>query len=118
MGVRCIAYIITFPLACLRDGIHIYKAPVSLHLPQPGICAKPQHPADTMGKEEIFDERDEKFSDPIQQEKVSNIITIDNFQVLGLDPNDASFYMGFSEERRKRVIRKVHILLSSSILGC
>lgn len=62
-----------------------------------------------MGKEEIFDARDEKFPEPIQQEKVSNIITIDNFQVLGLDPDDASFYMGFSEERRKRVIRKAHI---------
>jgi len=60
-----------------------------------------------MGKQETFDEQDEKISEPIQQEKVSNIITIDNFQVLGLDPDDASFYMGFSEERRRRVIRKV-----------
>lgn len=60
-----------------------------------------------MGREGIYDERDEKFSEPIQQEKVSGIITIDNFQVLGLDPDDATFYMGFSEERRRKVIRKV-----------
>lgn len=74
-----------------------------------GVHAPSHNIADTMGKEDIFDERDEKSSEPSQQEKVSNVITIDNFQVLGLDPDDASFYMGFSEERRKIVIRKVHI---------
>ncbi|KAF1961134.1 MFS general substrate transporter [Byssothecium circinans] len=43
--------------------------------------------------------------------KPSRIIQIDNFQVLGLDPDDAEFYINFGEEKRKRVIHKVDIRL-------
>jgi hypothetical protein len=35
-------------------------------------------------------------------------VKIDNFQVLGLDPAEADFYINFSEERRKKVIHKVN----------
>lgn len=34
-------------------------------------------------------------------------IEIDSFKVLGLDADDAEFYAGFSEEQKKRVVRKV-----------
>ncbi|KAL3472834.1 major facilitator superfamily domain-containing protein [Aspergillus californicus] len=39
------------------------------------------------------------------------ITTIDGMQVLGLSGEDADFYRGFSEERKKRIIRKVDIRL-------
>ncbi|KAI9043582.1 putative MFS transporter [Aspergillus affinis] len=54
---------------------------------------------------------DEKVLDPVHQERVPAILTIENFRVLGMDPQDEDFYMGFSEERRKRVIRKVDVRL-------
>ena len=35
------------------------------------------------------------------------VIEIDGFRVLGLSPDDADFYKNFSEDRRKKVLRKV-----------
>lgn len=35
------------------------------------------------------------------------VIEIDGFRVLGLSPDDADFYKSFSEEKRKKVLRKV-----------
>jgi hypothetical protein len=43
----------------------------------------------------------------VYERKQHQIVKIDNFQVLGLDPADADFYINFSEERRKKVIHKV-----------
>lgn len=40
--------------------------------------------------------------------KTPQIVKIDNFQVLGLAPEDAEFYTNYSEEQRKVVIRKVN----------
>jgi len=49
----------------------------------------------------------------LQPSKGYQVVQIDNVQVLGLDPEDADFYINFSEERRKAVIHKV-----CSILVC
>jgi len=51
---------------------------------------------------------DEKF-DSVHAAKPHQIVQIDNFQVLGLHPEDADFYNNYSEEQRKRVIHKVRI---------
>lgn len=53
------------------------------------------------------DEKSESLSDT----KPHQIVQIDNFQVLGLHPEDAEFYTSYSEERRKKVIRKVDVRL-------
>jgi hypothetical protein len=50
---------------------------------------------------------DEDKPASIYPSKPHQIVKIDNFQVLGLDPADADFYINFSEERRKKVIHKV-----------
>ncbi len=44
---------------------------------------------------------------PIDSEKAPAVHAIDNFRVLGLTDEDAEFYNGFSQERRKRILRKV-----------
>jgi hypothetical protein len=49
---------------------------------------------------------DEK-ADSIAAAKPHQIVKIENFQVLGLQPEDADFYINFSDENRKRVIHKV-----------
>ena len=54
-----------------------------------------------------IDEKSESIHDP----KTHEVVQIDNIQVLGLHPEDADFYMNFSEERRKKVIRKVDVRL-------
>ncbi|PLB49657.1 ankyrin [Aspergillus steynii IBT 23096] len=55
---------------------------------------------------------DEKVPDPVHHESVvPAIVTIENFRVLGMDPQDEEFYMNFSMERRKKVKRKVDIRL-------
>ncbi|OJJ34422.1 hypothetical protein ASPWEDRAFT_184914 [Aspergillus wentii DTO 134E9] len=54
---------------------------------------------------------DEKITDAVHQEKAPRITTIDNFQVLGLDGDDADFYVNFTEDRRKALIRKIDIRL-------
>jgi hypothetical protein len=51
---------------------------------------------------------DEK-ADSIQAAKPHQIVKIDNFQVLGLQPGDAEFYINYTEEQRKRVIHKVRL---------
>ncbi|KAI1500053.1 putative MFS transporter [Biscogniauxia marginata] len=53
---------------------------------------------------------DEKVSD-FHVESTQQIVLIDNIRVLGLTLEDADFYNGFSEERRKKIIRKVDIRL-------
>ena len=59
----------------------------------------------SMDKSEIqyIDEKAESIESP----KPYQIIKIDNFQVLGLAPEDADFYINYSDEQRKRVIHKV-----------
>jgi hypothetical protein len=47
----------------------------------------------------------------VRDEKPHQIVQIDNFQVLGLHPDDAEFYANYSEEKRKKVIRKVDVRL-------
>ena len=44
-------------------------------------------------------------------EKATAVHIIDNFRVLGLTDDDAAFYNNFSQERRKRVMRKVDMRL-------
>jgi hypothetical protein len=44
---------------------------------------------------------------PDDTEKAATVHVIDNFRVLGLTDNDADFYNGFSEERRRHVVHKV-----------
>lgn len=44
---------------------------------------------------------------PTDSEKAPAVHVIDNFRVLGLTDEDADFYNGFSQERRKRIMRKV-----------
>ncbi|CAN9262229.1 unnamed protein product [Alternaria alternata] len=58
----------------------------------------------SMDKSEIqyIDEKAES----IESSKPHQIIKIDNFQVLGLAPEDADFYINYSDEQRKRVIHK------------
>ena len=60
-------------------------------------------------KDEILwvDEKQESVHDT----KPHQIVQIDNFQVLGLHPEDADFYTNYSEEKRKRVIHKVDVRL-------
>lgn len=53
---------------------------------------------------------DEK-SESIHDTKQHQIVQIDNIQVLGIHPDDAEFYMNYSEEKRKKVIRKVDVRL-------
>lgn len=50
-------------------------------------------------------------ADSIQASKAPQMVKIDNFQVLGLAPEDADFYTNYPEEKRKRVLRKVDIRL-------
>jgi hypothetical protein len=59
----------------------------------------------SVDKNEIqyIDERAESIDSP----KPHQIVKIDNFQVLGLAPEDADFYINYTEEQRKRVIHKV-----------
>lgn len=49
---------------------------------------------------------DEK-PESVGAEKAIQIVQIDNVQVLGLDPDDADFYINYPEEKRKKVIHKV-----------
>jgi hypothetical protein len=44
-------------------------------------------------------------------EKATAVHVIDNFRVLGLTNDDADFYNAFSEERRRRIVRKVDMRL-------
>jgi hypothetical protein len=53
------------------------------------------------------DKDNEKYFGSEEVENYSNIITIDDNQVLGLTHDDAEFYNNFSVERRKNVLRKV-----------
>jgi hypothetical protein len=53
---------------------------------------------------------DEK-SESVHDTKPHQIVQIDNFQVLGLHPDDAEFYTNYPEEKRKTVIRKVDVRL-------
>lgn len=43
--------------------------------------------------------------------KPSHVTEIDTFRVVGLTPDDEQFYIGFQEERRKKVFRKVDVRL-------
>ncbi|KAF2106529.1 hypothetical protein BDV96DRAFT_654536 [Lophiotrema nucula] len=53
---------------------------------------------------------DEK-AESLHAEKPHQVVQIDNIQVLGLHPDDADFYLNFSEEKKKRVIHKVDVRL-------
>jgi hypothetical protein len=44
-------------------------------------------------------------------EEAPVVIEIENFRVLGLDPEDAGFYKNYSEEKRKATTRKVDVRL-------
>lgn len=46
-------------------------------------------------------------ADSIHASKAPQMVKIDNFQVLGLAPEDADFYINYPEEARKKVLRKV-----------
>lgn len=35
------------------------------------------------------------------------VIEIGNFRVIGLDPDDADFFINYPEEKRKKIFRKV-----------
>lgn len=60
-----------------------------------------------MGHETV-NEKDVTISEP-PLGKGMTILTIDNIQVLGLDPDDAQFYTSFPMGRRKKMNRKVFI---------
>lgn len=53
----------------------------------------------------------EEKPDSLHETKAHQIVQIDNFQVLGLHSEDAEFYTNYSEEKRKKVIRKVDVRL-------
>ncbi|KAL4897490.1 major facilitator superfamily domain-containing protein [Aspergillus ambiguus] len=54
---------------------------------------------------------DEKIPDPVHQEDVPTIVTIENFRVLGLSPQDEEFYLNYPIEKRKKTMRKIDIRL-------
>ncbi|KAJ5371061.1 uncharacterized protein N7496_007153 [Penicillium cataractarum] len=54
---------------------------------------------------------DEKLPSTENVENCAVITTIDNFQVLGLSSVDADFYVSFSAERKKKLMRKVDLRL-------
>jgi hypothetical protein len=54
---------------------------------------------------------DDNRSESEPDAKPHRIVEIENFQVLGLQPDDADFYTNFSEERRKKIIHKVDVRL-------
>ncbi|KAF4214222.1 hypothetical protein CNMCM8980_006907 [Aspergillus fumigatiaffinis] len=58
----------------------------------------------------VFDIADEKHYEN-HVETVTNIVTIDNIQVLGLSADDAEFYANFPVDRKKKLLRKVDIRL-------
>lgn len=70
-----------------------------------------------MGKGSL-EEMDRTVSEPVQQKEVPTLLNIENFQVLGLHPDDASFYINFSEERRKKVTWKVFLSFFIIMAGC
>lgn len=43
--------------------------------------------------------------------KAAHVTEIGNFRVVGLTPEDADFFSSYSEEKRKKVFRKVDIRL-------
>ncbi|KAH7353168.1 major facilitator superfamily domain-containing protein [Pyrenochaeta sp. MPI-SDFR-AT-0127] len=49
--------------------------------------------------------------DSVHASKPHQIVHIEGFQVLGLDAEDAEFYINYPEEKRNRVIHKVDIRL-------
>ena len=51
---------------------------------------------------------DEK-SESVRDDKHLQTVQRDNFQVLGLHPDDADFYANYFEEKRRRIIRKVDV---------
>lgn len=53
---------------------------------------------------------DEK-PDSVHATKPHQIVQIENFHVLGLDPDDADFYINYPQEKRKRVVHKVCLVL-------
>lgn len=53
---------------------------------------------------------DEK-SESLNDTKAHQIVQIENFQVLGLHPDDANFYTNYPEEKRKKVIHKIDVRL-------
>ncbi|KAL2818818.1 putative MFS transporter [Aspergillus cavernicola] len=60
---------------------------------------------------ETVDFIDEKLHGPDHVEKVLRTVQIDNFQVLGLRPEDADFYTNYPPEARKKLLRKVDVRL-------
>ncbi|KAF7164714.1 hypothetical protein CNMCM6106_001126 [Aspergillus hiratsukae] len=58
----------------------------------------------------VFDIADEKACED-HVETVTNIVAIDNIQVLGLSAEDAEFYASFPPERKKKLLHKVDIRL-------
>ncbi|CAG8895315.1 unnamed protein product [Penicillium egyptiacum] len=68
-------------------------------------------PKSQLGPVSQADKDNEKYFGSEEVENYSNIITIDNIQVLGLTPEDAEFYNSFSVEKRKTVLWKVDIRL-------
>jgi hypothetical protein len=105
----------SFPQVIERPGLHMVLRKLRLSPVLP--CLGRMHKASAvstststnmtspMEKNEIqyIDEK----ADSIAVAKPHQIVKIDNFQVLGLQPEDADFYINYSEEQRKRVIRKV-----------
>lgn len=61
--------------------------------------------ANEKGEIQFVEERPES----VDASKPHQIVQIDNIQVLGLDPDNAEFYMNYSPEKRKKIIHKVRI---------
>lgn len=70
-----------------------------------------------MGKNSL-EEMGRTISEPVQQKVVPTLLNIENFQVLGLHPDDANFYINFPEERRKKVTWKVFLFCFIVMAGC
>lgn len=49
----------------------------------------------------------DEMLESIHGSKPHQVLQIDNFNVLGLDKEDADFYINYPEEKRNRVIHKV-----------
>ncbi|KAJ5156602.1 hypothetical protein N7492_009405 [Penicillium capsulatum] len=64
----------------------------------------PSFHSERVSNDEVLDEK-QRQGDHVEEH--TNMTMVDNIQVLGLTPDDASFYENFTPEQRKKVLRKV-----------
>ncbi|KAB8238727.1 ankyrin repeat protein [Aspergillus alliaceus] len=55
------------------------------------------------------------FTEKDDEERAPAIVTVENFRILGLEPDDEEFYLRYSSERRKVTRRKVCVVCFDSV---